>query len=116
VVDIAKCTACGDCVDACPKGLFDIMPMEQKLIIQCRSALEGDVVLEFCQVGCTACGKCALDAAPGLITMARGLPVIDYSRNTLASPDATRRCPTGAIVWVEGAQRFAGPERVGVLQ
>lgn len=116
VVDIAKCTACGDCVDACPKGLFDIMPMEQKLIVQCRSALEGDVVLEFCQVGCTACGKCALDAAPGLITMARGLPVIDYSRNALASPDATRRCPTGAIAWVEGAQRFAGSERVGVLQ
>lgn len=116
VVDVAKCTACGDCVEACPKGLFEIMPMEQKLIVQCRSALEGDGVLELCLVGCTACGKCALDAAPGLIAMRHGLPVIDYSRNTLASPDATRRCPTGAIAWVEGAQRFARPERVGVLQ
>src|ERR1039457_7201601 len=24
VVDLAKCTACGDCVEACPKGLFTI--------------------------------------------------------------------------------------------
>lgn len=106
VVDMEKCTACGDCVDACPKGLFTIMTVEQKLIVQCRSALEGDEVLELCQVGCTACGKCALDGAPGLITMTGGLPVIDYARLADASPDATRRCPTGAIVWVEGAQVF----------
>lgn len=105
VVDVTKCTACGDCVDICPKGLFTIMPLDQKLLVQCRSALEGDEVLELCQVACTACGKCALDA-PGLITMRGGLPVIDYSKNDLASPDATRRCPTNAIVWVEGAQRF----------
>ena len=106
VVDLEKCTACGDCVDACPKGLFTIMTVEQKLIVQCRSALEGDEVLELCQVGCTACGKCALDGAPGLITMKGGLPVIDYTRLADASPDATRRCPTGAIAWVEGAQLF----------
>jgi Na+-translocating ferredoxin:NAD+ oxidoreductase RNF subunit RnfB len=106
VVDPAKCTACGDCVDACPKGLFTIMPLEQRLIVQCRSALEGDEILALCRSACTACGKCALDAAPGLIAMRNGLAVIDYSRNALASRDATRRCPTGAIAWVEGTQRF----------
>ena len=106
VVDLEQCTACGDCVDACPKGLFTIMTVEQRLIVQCRSALEGDAVLALCQVGCTACGKCALDAAPGLITMQGGLPVIDYTRLADASPNATRRCPTGAIAWVEGAQQF----------
>lgn len=116
VVDIAKCTACGDCVAACPKGLFEIMSLDQKLIVQCRSALEGDVVLELCRAGCTACGKCAIDAAPDLITMKRGLPVIDYSRNGLASPAATRRCPTGAIAWVDGAQRFASTAHAGAVQ
>ena len=111
VVDVAKCTACGDCVDACPKGLFSIMPLEHKLLVQCRSALEGDEVLSICRVACTACGKCALDAAPGLITMRGGLPIIDYEKNALASRDATRRCPTGAIAWVDGAQRFDNAER-----
>lgn len=106
VVDITKCTACGDCVDICPKGLFTIMPLDQKLLVQCRSALEGDDILDLCQMACTACGKCALDAAPGLITMKGGLPVIDYSKNGIASQAAIKRCPTNAIVWVEGAQTF----------
>jgi len=30
--------------------------------------------------------------------------VIDYERYDLASPAATARCPTGAIVWLEGRQ------------
>lgn len=106
IVDPLKCTACGDCVDACPKGLFTIMPTEQKLIVQCRSALEGDEILAMCRAACTACGKCVLDAAPGLIAIRNGLAVIDYDRNALARPDATRRCPTNAIAWVEGAQWF----------
>jgi len=115
VVDVAKCTACGDCVDACPKGLFSIAPLDHKLFVQCRSALEGDDVLALCSVGCTACGKCALDAAAGLITMRNGLPVIDYARNAVASPDVTRRCPTNSIVWLEGAQRFDAPAERALL-
>lgn len=98
------CTACGDCVDTCPKDLFTLMPLDQKLIVQCRSRLEGDEIEAWCGVACTACGKCVQDAAPGLISIVDGLAVIDYDRNHLASPEATARCPTGAIVWVEGAQ------------
>jgi Na+-translocating ferredoxin:NAD+ oxidoreductase RNF subunit RnfB len=104
VVDVAKCTACGDCVDACPKGLFTIMTLDQRLIVQCRSLIEGDAALDECAVACTGCGKCVVDAASGLIRIERGLAVIDYTKNAIATPDATRRCPTGAIVWVEGAQ------------
>lgn len=104
VVDIEKCTACGDCVDACPKGLFAIMSLDQHLIVQCRSLIEGDAALDECAVACTACGKCVVDAAPGLIRIERGLAVIDYAKNALATPDATRRCPTGAITWLDGAQ------------
>ncbi len=106
VVVPERCTACGDCVEACPKDLFTLMPVDHRLIVQCRSALEGDAAEAQCRVACTACGKCALDAAPGLIAMQNGLAVVDYSKNELAAPDATGRCPTGAIVWVEGAQTF----------
>lgn len=106
VVDPPACTACGDCVTACPRDLFVLMPVSQRLIVQCKSALEGDEALAVCRVACTACGKCAQDAAPGLIRMERGLAVIDYARNELAAPKATSRCPTGAIQWVDGAQAF----------
>lgn len=113
VVNVAKCTACGDCVSACPKGLFEIMPLDQKLIVQCRSQIEGDGVLASCAVGCTACGKCVLDAAPGLVTIERGVARVHYERNASADPSAIRRCPTGAIAWVEGTQ-FESPPPIEV--
>ena len=100
----ANCTACGDCVEACPKDLFVLMPMEQKLLVQCKSALEGDQIEALCKVACTACGRCALDAADGLIEMKDGLAVVDYEKNDLAGQEALTRCPTGAIVWIEGTQ------------
>lgn len=101
-----KCTACGDCVEACPLDLFTIMPMDQKLIVQCKNLLAGDAAENMCKVACNACARCAADAAPGLIKMVNNLAVIDYEKNVLASPEAVGRCPTGAIVWLEG-QQFA---------
>jgi len=106
LVDPERCTACGDCVDACPKDLFVLMPSDQHLLVQCKSELEGEEAEALCPVACNGCGKCALDAADGLIDIVNGLAVVDQTRIELAAPDATGRCPTGAIVWVEGAQRL----------
>jgi Na+-translocating ferredoxin:NAD+ oxidoreductase subunit B len=103
-VDIDKCTACGDCVVACPKSLLQLHPIDRQLLVQCRNLMLGDGILEECAVACTACGKCVMDAAPGLISVASGVAVIDYDNNNLAAMDAIARCPTGAIVWLQGAQ------------
>jgi Na+-translocating ferredoxin:NAD+ oxidoreductase RNF subunit RnfB len=108
VVIPGKCTACGDCVTACPLDLFVVRPMDWKLIVQCKSLLEGEAAERLCRVACNGCGKCAVDAPAGVIEMKDGLAVVDYARNDLAGPEATRRCPTGAIVWVEGAQFARG--------
>ena len=104
VVDIDACTACEDCVEICPLDLFTIMPISRQLIVQCKSELEGETATMICSVACDACGRCALDSAPGLIEMRNNLPVIDYTRNSETSPEATWRCPTGAIEWIEGRQ------------
>jgi Na+-translocating ferredoxin:NAD+ oxidoreductase RNF subunit RnfB len=104
VVDVEKCTACGDCVDACPKGLFALLPVNAGLLVQCKNLIDGDEALEQCRVACTACGKCVQDAAEGVISVASGVAVVDYERITLAEPRAVERCPTGAIVWLTGAQ------------
>lgn len=106
VVIPEKCTACGDCVEACPKDLFVIMPLEQKLLVQCKNLLDGEAATSLCSAACNACGRCAADA-PGIVSIRNGLAIVDYSHNELASPAAIARCPTGAIVWLEGAQ-FAG--------
>jgi electron transport complex protein RnfB len=104
IVDFDKCTACGDCVRICPKDLFEILPESQRLLVQCKSELEGDQVLELCKVGCTACGKCVADASAGLLKMKKNLPVLNPELLRLQSPNATLRCPTGAITWVDGQQ------------
>lgn len=113
VVDPVKCTACGDCVDACPKALFTLLPVEHHLFVQCKNLLVGDDVLAACAVACTACGKCAQDAAPGLISVASGLAVVNDERIALADRSAVTRCPTGAIVWLDGPQFARQPSLAG---
>lgn len=98
VVDIEKCTACGDCVEVCPKDLFSLQPISHQLWVACKNLEHGDDVLEDCQVACTACGRCAMDAPGDLIVMKNNLPVINYSLNH-AIKEPIERCPTGAIIW-----------------
>jgi len=100
VVDEAACTACGDCLEACPKDLFRLVPAADHLWVACNNPQAGDTLLADCEVACTACAKCAFDA-PALITMAGNLPVVAASRS--ADRRAIERCPTGAIVWIDDA-------------
>ncbi len=103
-VDTEKCRACPDCVAACPRDLFELLPLSQKLYVQCSIPLAGLAAIQLCSVACDACGKCAADAAPGLITMQDNLPVIDYSSGGQPMPEAIFRCATRSIVWLEQEQ------------
>lgn len=101
VVTASKCTACGDCVRACPKELFSIHPVSHRLWVACKNLLHGDAAEAECEVACTACGRCAADAPEGLIKIVNNLAVVDYTKNRLASQAPIQRCPTGAIVWLD---------------
>lgn len=115
VVDAAKCTACNDCVEICPKGLFSIQPVSHHLWMACKSLAEGDIAEAACEVACTACGRCVADAEPGLIHLENNLAVIDYAKNDLATRKPIERCPTGAIIWlddVKGALKGASAKKI----
>ena len=101
IVDNAKCTACGDCVDICPKDLFSIQDAAHRLWVACKNLEHGDSAENDCEVACTACERCVKDSPEGLISIQDNLAVIDYNKISLASPIATERCPTGAIVWLD---------------
>lgn len=110
VVNVDKCTACGDCVGACPRDLFEILPLSHNLLVQCKSILAGEDARVLCAVACDACGRCAADAPGNLIRMEDNLPLIDYSAGGPAIPEITFRCPTNAIQWVEGQQFSQQPQ------
>ncbi len=100
-----KCTACGDCLDICPKGLFSLEPISHHLWVACKNIDNADDAENDCAVACTACERCAMDSPEGLIRIENNLAVIDYQHNNLASEFAIQRCPTGAIVWVDDDQK-----------
>jgi RnfABCDGE-type electron transport complex B subunit len=100
------CTACGDCVEICPRDLFSLQPISHRLWVACKNLEKGEAAEAVCAVACNGCGRCAMDAPEALISINDNLAVIDYSKNKLASRIAIERCPTGAIVWIEdGVQK-----------
>lgn len=107
VVSETLCTACGDCVEVCPKNLFSLHPVSHRLWVACCNLLNGELAEAECEVACTGCGRCAADA-PVLISIVDSLAVIDYSRNSQATQMPIQRCPTGAIVWID---KKSGPVR-----
>ena len=49
-----RCTACGDCVEVCPKDLFSLQPMSHRLWVACKNQEQGDEAEAECAVLCTA--------------------------------------------------------------
>jgi Na+-translocating ferredoxin:NAD+ oxidoreductase RNF subunit RnfB len=107
VVDEARCTACGDCVRACPKDLFRITSALQPLWVACNNPLAGNRLLEACQVACTACGRCVQDA-PEWLRLEHNLPRLVEQAPGPPPHAAIDRCPTGAIVWFTGGKPETG--------
>jgi Na+-translocating ferredoxin:NAD+ oxidoreductase RNF subunit RnfB len=104
VVDEDLCTACGDCVDICPRDLFELHPVSHRLWVACKNEMFGDDAEDECEVACNACGLCAQDAPDGVIEMVDNLAVVDYSQNDRATMASIQRCPTGAILWLSRSQ------------
>ena len=98
-VDADKCTACGACIKACPKGLFELRkkwPKNRAIYVACRSKNKGAVVTKVCKAGCIGCGKCAKVCAFEAITVDNSLAYIDSEKCKLCRK-CVNECPTGAI-------------------
>lgn len=96
VVLAEKCTSCGLCMKACPKGLIERIPKRAAVFVACTNQCRGKDVSSFCKAGCIGCGLCAKNCDAGAIVMVDNLPVIDYSKCT-ACKKCVEKCPTKAI-------------------
>jgi electron transport complex protein RnfB len=92
-----KCTACGKCVDACPRNLLELHPLSQNILVYCRSKDRGAVSRKACKNACIACGICSR-ACPEAIVIEDNLAVItDYKKIDPEKIPAIEKCPTLSI-------------------
>ncbi|MBR4064524.1 MAG: Fe-S cluster domain-containing protein [Tidjanibacter sp.] len=101
-VDDEKCTACGACVKACPKGVIELrkkFPKSRKVYVSCVNKDKGGVARKSCKAACIGCGKCAKVCPFGAITVENNLAFIDSTKCRLCRKCVVE-CPTGAIVEV----------------
>lgn len=100
-VDETKCTACGACVNVCPRGLFELRPISadgQKVYVACSNTQKGAVARKNCKAACIGCMKCTKINSE--IKVANNLSYIPSSvspKEYGAALAAT--CPTGAIIY-----------------
>lgn len=99
-----KCTACGDCVEICPKDLFSLEDATDRLWVACKNLEFGDGILEDCELGCTACGRCTQDA-PDAVSIEDNLAVV-HRATADSARQSIERCPTGAILWIAADGSF----------
>lgn len=79
-VDYSRCTGCGRCTNACPKGILKLAPRVQQIYLACSSQARSEGLAGRCRQGCTTCGVCVIDCPYGAIRWEGSLPAIDYQK------------------------------------
>jgi len=91
-----KCTACGRCVDACPRRLIELVPHAQYVRVGCSSRDAGKTVRSFCEAGCIGCKLCEKACKFDAVHVKDFLARIDDDKCTRCGECITK-CPTTAI-------------------
>ena len=95
-----KCTACGACVKACPRGIIELRnkgPKGKRIYVNCVNKEKGAVAKKNCEVACIGCGKCVKVCPHEAITLKDNLAYIDFEKCKLCRK-CVSECPTNAIV------------------
>jgi electron transport complex protein RnfB len=100
VVTDANCTACGACVKACPKDLFELRKRakkDRKIYVACRNEDKGGIAKKSCDVACIGCIKCFKVCPYEAIVMNNNLAFIDSDKCKLCRK-CVPECPTNSII------------------
>ncbi|MBU1006047.1 MAG: RnfABCDGE type electron transport complex subunit B [Candidatus Omnitrophica bacterium] len=98
VVDHKKCTACGKCIEACPKNIISLEDASQKCYVKCLSLDKIIFVKNACKAGCIGCKICE-KLSKGAFIVENNLSRLDYSKVDDSTPlkICVEKCPTKCI-------------------
>lgn len=96
VVDEDKCTACGKCLKACPKGIIHFVPKLNNQRVKCQNPEIGKFVNQYCKTGCIGCKICEKNCPFGAVTVEHNYAVIDYGKCKNCGI-CVKKCPRGVI-------------------
>ena len=102
-MDAEKCTACGACAKACPRGIIEIRPKgrvvkgeARRVWVGCVNKDKGAIAAKACAVSCIGCGKCQKVCKKEAITIENNLAYIDPAK-CIACGLCFNECPKHAI-------------------
>lgn len=95
-IDADKCTACGACVEECPKMVLELRKVGKTAFVQCSNEQKGAQSRKVCSISCIACTKCVKVCPVDAIMMKNNRAVIDPDK-CINCGDCVEVCPTNAI-------------------
>ena len=96
VIDKEKCVSCKACIEACPKGIIELVPYDQEVVVKCKSNDPGKAVRSNCSTGCIGCKMCVRNCPQDAFIFENNLAKIDYAKCVNCGICA-EKCPTKAI-------------------
>lgn len=96
-IDEDKCTGCGVCVETCPRGIINLLPRDQTVVVMCRNKAIGRIARLQCKTACVGCKRCEKQCPSDSIHVIDGVAIIDESTCTRCGA-CIQVCPMHCII------------------